>query len=118
MTTIARFCLISYHPLIWYIIASKINFISVRKRTVDTHVVNDVSNTRQSVITRMIFMTWRIFDFFSIRAIFISPNEQQKQYFHEWRIPLLVFMSEIKNDLSLKKSNFLFLFFCLKIAII
>ena len=32
-------------------------------------------------------------------------------------IPLLVFMSEIKNDLSLKKSYFLFLF-CLKIAII
>ena len=33
------------------------------------------------------------------------------------RVPkLLVFMSEIKNDLSLKKSNFLFLF-CLKIAI-
>ena len=30
---------------------------------------------------------------------------------------LLVFMGEIKNDLSLKKSNFLFLF-CLKIAII
>ena len=33
------------------------------------------------------------------------------------QIPLLVFISEIKNDLSLKKSNFLFLF-CLKIAII
>ena len=32
-------------------------------------------------------------------------------------IPLLVFMSEIKNDLSLKKSNFLFLFY-LKVAII
>ena len=26
-------------------------------------------------------------------------------------IPLLVFMSELKNDLSLKKSNFLFFFF-------
>ena len=32
-------------------------------------------------------------------------------------IPLLVFMSEIKIDLTLKKSNFLFLL-CLKIAII
>ena len=31
------------------------------------------------------------------------------------KIPLLVFMSEIKNDLSLKKSNFLFLF-CLKVG--
>ena len=26
----------------------------------------------------------RIFDFFSVRSIFISLNEQQKQYFHEW----------------------------------
>ena len=25
------------------------------------------------------------FDFFGVRSIFISPNEQQKQYFHEWR---------------------------------
>ena len=32
-------------------------------------------------------------------------------------IPLLVFMSEIKNDLTLIKSNFLFLL-CLEIAII
>ena len=45
-------------------------------------------------------------------------------YFTEWttkavfsrvKIPLLVFMSEKKNNLSLKKSNFLFLF-CLKIS--
>ena len=33
------------------------------------------------------------------------------------KILLLVFMSEIKNDLTLKKSNFLFLL-CFKIAII
>ena len=33
------------------------------------------------------------------------------------KIPLLVFMSEIKIDLTLKKSNFLFLL-CFKIAII
>ena len=26
-----------------------------------------------------------VFDFFSARSIFISPNEQQKQNFHEWR---------------------------------
>ena len=62
------------------------------------------------------------FDFFSVRLIFISPNKPQKQYFPRVvkprvKKPLLVFMSEIKNDLSLKKSNFLFLF-CLKIAII
>ena len=53
-----------------------------------------------------------IFDFFSVRSIFISPNERQKQYFNEPRVKilLLVFMSEIKNDLSLKKSKILFLF--------
>ena len=27
----------------------------------------------------------RIFDFFSIKSIFISPNEHQKKYFLEWR---------------------------------
>ena len=42
--------------------------------------------------------------FFSVRSNFISPNEHQKQYFQ-----VLVFMSEIKFDLTLKKSNFLFL---------
>ena len=29
--------------------------------------------------------TLRIFDFFSVRTIFISPNEQQNQYLHEWQ---------------------------------
>ena len=33
-------------------------------------------------------------------------------------ILLLVFMSEIKNDLTLKKSNFLLFFLCFKISII
>ena len=32
------------------------------------------------------------------------------------KIPILVFMSEIKIDLTLKKSNFLLLFLCFKIA--
>ena len=46
-------------------------------------------------------MVQRIFDFFSVRLNFISPNEHQMQYFHEWRQPqvkiqALVFMSEIK----------------------
>ena len=66
----------------------------------------------------------RIFDFFSVRSIFISPNEQKNSIFTSGevakprvKIPLLVFLSEIRNALSLKKSNFLFLF-CLKIAII
>ena len=27
---------------------------------------------------------YRIFDFFSVRSIFISQNEHQKQYFQEW----------------------------------
>ena len=57
-----------------------------------------------------------MFDFFSVRSIF---------YFTEWtlkvvlypplvKIPLLVFMSEINIELTMKKSNFLFLF-CFKI---
>ena len=43
--------------------------------------------------------------FFSVRSNFISSNEHQKQYFHQ----VLVFISEIKFDLTLKKSNCLFL---------
>ena len=35
------------------LIAHKINIISARKRIVDTDVVNDVTSTRQSVITRV-----------------------------------------------------------------
>ena len=55
---------------------------------------------------------------FSVRPIFISPNEHQKAIYSrvaksQVKIPLLVFMSEIKIDLTLKKSNFLFLL-CLK----
>ena len=42
----------------------------------------------------------RGYDFFSVRLIFMSLNEHQKQYFYEW-----VFMSEIQNDLTLKKSR-------------
>ena len=44
------------------------------------------------------------YDIFSVRSNFISPNEHQKQ-----KIQVLMFMSEIKFDLTLKKSNFLFL---------
>ena len=49
--------------------------------------------------------------FFGVRSIFISSNEHPKLYFHEWRvkIPLWVFMSEIKINLTRKKINFLFL---------
>ena len=46
--------------------------------------------------------------FVSVISNFISPNEHQNQYFHEWRqqrvkIQVLVFMSEIKFELTLKK---------------
>ena len=52
MTTREIFCL-SYDPLKWDFIAYKINIISARKRIVDTDVVNDVTSTRKSVITRV-----------------------------------------------------------------
>ena len=58
-TTTVRFCL-SYDPLKWDSIAFKMNIISVRKRIVDMDVVDDVTCTRQSVITRVVirfFMT-------------------------------------------------------------
>ena len=48
-----RFCL-SYDPLKWNFIAFKMNIISIRKRVVDTDVVNDITCTRQSVITRVV----------------------------------------------------------------
>ena len=52
MTTSVRFFL-SHDPLKWDFIAFRINIILVRKSTVDTDVVNDVTCTRQSVITRV-----------------------------------------------------------------
>ena len=53
MTTSVRFCL-SYDPLKLDFIAFKMDNISIRKRIVDTDVVNDVTSTRQSVITRVV----------------------------------------------------------------
>ena len=53
MTTSVRFCL-SYEPLKWDFIAFKMKIISLRKRIVDTDVVNDVTRSRQSVITRVV----------------------------------------------------------------
>ena len=51
------------------------------------------------------------FDFFTVRLNFISPNEHQMQYFHEWRkspveIQVLGFMSEIKFDLALNEKGY------------
>ena len=53
MTTRVRFCL-SCDSLKWDFIAFKLNIISIRKGIVDTDIVNDVTFTRQSVITRMV----------------------------------------------------------------
>ena len=41
--------------------------------------------------------------FFGVRSIFISPNEDQKP---RVKIPLLVFMSEIKIALTPEKNKF------------
>ena len=55
MTASVRFCL-SYDPLELDFIALKMdnNIISRGKRIVDTDVVNDVTSTRQRVITRVV----------------------------------------------------------------
>ena len=53
MTTSVRFCL-SYDPLKLDFIAFKMSCISIRKCIVDTDVVNGVTCTRQSVITRVV----------------------------------------------------------------
>ena len=63
------------------------------------------SQTRRHMINRGYLI------FFSVRSNFISPNEHQMRYFQEWRYPrvkiqVLVFMREIKFDISLKKIKF------------
>ena len=52
-TTRVRFFL-SYDPLKWDLIAFKMIIIFYKKRILDTNVVNDVTSTRQSVITRVV----------------------------------------------------------------
>ena len=51
MTTSVRF---SYEPSNMGFYRLKMNIISTRKRIVDMDIVNDVTCTRQSVITRMV----------------------------------------------------------------
>ena len=53
MTTRVRFYL-SYDALKCDFVAFKMNIISIRKRFVDTDVINDVTSSRQSVITRVV----------------------------------------------------------------
>ena len=53
MTTSVRFCL-TYNPLKWDFIAFKMNIISIRNHIADMIVVNDVTCTHQSVITRVV----------------------------------------------------------------
>ena len=53
MTISVRFCL-SYDPIKWDFITFKMNITSKQKRIVNTDVVNDVTYTRQSVITRVV----------------------------------------------------------------
>ena len=55
MTVSVRLCL-SYDPLKR---AFKMNIISLRKRIVDMDIANDVTHTRQSVITRVVI---RLYD--------------------------------------------------------
>ena len=56
-----------------------------------------------------------VFDCASVKSNFISPNEHPKQY-PRVKMQVLVFMSEIKFDLTLKK--YIFCFFMLLFTII
>ena len=53
MTTSIRFCF-SHDLLKWDFIAFKMKIISIRKSIIDTDVDNDVTRSRQSVITRVV----------------------------------------------------------------
>ena len=53
MTASVKFCL-SQDPLKWDFIAFKMNIISIIKRIVDIDVVNNVTRSRQSVITGVV----------------------------------------------------------------
>ena len=59
MTTSVRFYL-PYGPLKVYFITFRMDNILMRQRNVATDVVNDVTSTRQSVITRVVirFLAW------------------------------------------------------------
>ena len=52
MTTSVRFCL-SYDPFKCDFITFIMNIISIRKRFADTNIVSDVTESRQSLITRV-----------------------------------------------------------------
>ena len=65
-----RFLMIRLHRCLWEI------FISLQKLSM----VNVLKF--QTSLTKMHYMEIHVFDFFSVRSIFISPNEHQKQYFH------------------------------------
>ena len=48
------FIILSYDPLKWDFITFKTNIISARKHIIDMDIVNDVTITSQSVITRVV----------------------------------------------------------------
>ena len=72
-----RFCLL-YGPFKWDFIAFKTNIISLRKRFVDMDVVNDVTCTRQSVITRVVI----VYDFYDTT---LSTDLQRRHMINSYK---------------------------------
>ena len=79
MTSSVRFCL-SYDRLKLDFIAFKMDNISTGKRIVDNDVVNDVTSTRQSVITR-VFIRFLCHDVIHR----ITPTSYDKTVFNRGR---------------------------------
>ena len=87
MTTSVRFCL-SYDPLELDYIAFEIDNISSRKRIVDTDFVNDVTRSRQSVITRVV-IRFLLHDF--IHWIILTSYDKYYFYLLLKLIPAIYF---------------------------
>ena len=110
--------------ILFIILPFKMNIISIRKRIVGTDVVNDVTSTHQSVTTRFLWhdvihwITATSYDK-NIEDIWLFQCKIDF-YFTEWttkavfsrvtkprvKIPLLVFMSEIKKQSFTEKVKF------------
>ena len=72
MTTSARFCL-SYDPLKYDFIAFKMSVISIRKRVVDTNVINDFTGWRPVVVG----YKWWPFAFCTGNYVFVASQIRQ-----------------------------------------
>ena len=80
----------------------KLHFLKFQEFSRPKVIFQDFSRSERILSGALSMKIYRIFDFFSVRLVFISPNEHQKQKVFSFvvepqvKIPLLVFMSEMK----------------------